>query len=111
MKKSNIELHKGIQALLLEKKISQKELSHRIGLSESYVSRIVRGERQELSMNVIYNICQVLGVTINSLILRSLTNTHPNDKEISRLTKAISEKFKELDFLMEKIHKRVQVLR
>lgn len=53
------------------KKLSQHEVAVRLGLSQSYVSRIEKGER-EVDLAVAIKLCEVLGYDLRDFINKNL---------------------------------------
>ena len=62
-----------VKAARTEKKLYQREVSVKAGITDSHLSRIEKGER-EPTLEVALNICKALGVDINEFI-RQYQNT------------------------------------
>ena len=69
---------KRIRRFRLSRNISQEELALRINTSASYISNIERGKKRA-SLETLFAISEVLGVTVNDLIYNS-TKRMPETK-------------------------------
>ena len=69
MEKKTIEkrVGKNLNAILYDKKITQKEIARAAGVSENAVSRLVGGEKL-VSAGVLEKIANYLGVTLDRLV-------------------------------------------
>nr|QGT51204.1 hypothetical protein Firmicute1046_2800 [uncultured Firmicutes bacterium] len=78
----------------MKKGITQKELSLRLGLSESYIGQIERGIGKTGSLNKIQDIADFFGVSIDSLAEDDLIvfkNIKDTDEECVRYFSILSE--------------------
>ncbi len=58
---------RNVMMIMYDKKISQKELAHAIGVSEMMVSKIVNGHKNP-SVEKLVKIASVLGCTVDELL-------------------------------------------
>jgi putative transcriptional regulator len=56
--------------LLDERKMTQRELAEKTGISENTISKIAGGTPRQLQLETIDSICDVLGIEISDLIVR-----------------------------------------
>lgn len=56
--------------LLNERKMSQRELAEKTGISENTISKIAGGSPRQMRLETIDLICEALGVEIGDLIVR-----------------------------------------
>ena len=78
---------KRIARVRKDAKLTQAELSERIGISEKYLSRIECG-KQIPSIVIVARICEALCVSADELL--SLTNIYSNSKIIQNQMSALS---------------------
>lgn len=57
-----------IKMIRRTKNISQTKLSEITGISRSYISEMEKGKYENISINVLCDLCKGLGVTPNDLI-------------------------------------------
>ena len=76
---------KRIKRFRLYKNITQEELAFEIKTSSAYISNIERGKKKP-SLQKLYEISEILGVTINDLVYSSSDNVSVlNNKELSEM--------------------------
>ena len=74
-----------IKYFRIQKNITQEELAFEINTSPAYISNIERGKKKP-SLQKLFEISDILGVTINDLVYSSSKNTaFLNNKELSEL--------------------------
>jgi transcriptional regulator with XRE-family HTH domain len=89
-----MEIGKRIEKLLIQTNISQRELANRIGLDESTISRIIKGERTPKS-DVLANIATALHTTSDYLL--GIENEEFDSSKIIRLIARNSSKMTEVE--------------
>lgn len=77
-----MDIGKRIEKVLEKKKISQRELANRIGVDESIVSRIIKGDRKPKT-DVLANIATALHTTSDYLL--GIENEEFDSNKIIRL--------------------------
>lgn len=64
--------------------LTQKEMSSKLGISESYYNLIEKGERQKpLRVDLLKQLCSVLNVPLDKLVDFELAFSNTNSKEES----------------------------
>lgn len=52
-----------VSKLMDEKKLTQQQLATRIGVHQTFVSKLIRGERDRLGADILFKLCDALGVS------------------------------------------------
>lgn len=89
-----MEIGKRIEKILVQNNISQRELASRIGVDESMISRIVKGERIPKS-DVLANIATALHTTSDYLL--GIENDEFDSVKVTRLIARNSSKMTEAE--------------
>lgn len=89
-----MEIGKRIEKILVQNNISQRELASRIGVDESIISRIVKGERIPKS-DVLANIATALHTTSDYLL--GIENDEFDSVKVTRLIARNSSKMTEAE--------------
>ena len=78
-----------ISKLRTDRKMSARELSLRIDKNESYINRLEYRKDFEPSVQVISDICEACGITLEQFFYYDM-DTYQNDQEIIELLKDVS---------------------
>lgn len=85
-----VQIHLGLRKLLDETDMSQTQLAHASGLSESYMSRIMSGERTP-DFDSTRLICQALGITMSTLMCKSTLVSTQHEPKVERIAALLQE--------------------
>jgi transcriptional regulator with XRE-family HTH domain len=89
----NQEIGKRLKAVLASRKIKQKQLAEKTGLTESMISYMIKGTERGYSHTAIIKICSALEISSDYLLgIPTFKETpHDNSKIIYLLNQAIEE--------------------
>ena len=102
MKEKNLKrVGENIRAARKSKNLTIETLSELAGISESFLGTVERGE-SSISIETLINLCKVLGVSADSLIMHDEEPAPAlSDKRDTLLTMLKNATDKELDFLID----------
>jgi len=102
MREKNLKrIGKNIRAARKSKKLTIETLSELAGISESFLGTVERGE-SSISIETLTNLCKVLDVSADSLVMRGEESAlTPSDKRDTLLTMLKNAPDEELGFLID----------
>lgn len=90
----NIDIGNKIRKQRIKKHMTQEKLAEYSNLSVNYVSKLERGQKTNISINKLLDICNALNITVSLLIGDDLnqSNLPSSTKELIKLLKDLDSK-------------------
>jgi len=86
-----------IRELRIQKNLSQTQLSCRAGLDRSYISKIERGVRLNVSLDVLMRLADELGCEVSQLLSSDAMNVNPGLSEMEAIKSVWQPMAEEMD--------------
>lgn len=94
-----------IKSVMNEKGITQGELAQKVNTNEATISLLLRNKQETINLELVYKICQVLGLKINEFIIEK---SDPNKKTTEDEVLMELHKSIERAYQVSKLHQKIR---